>query len=97
MQNVLIEPLFTEKHTAMQADMNKYGFLVVQRANKVQIAQEVERRFQVKVTGVQTMRYKGKTKTQFRKSGRFTGKSPSFKKAVVTIEKGQTLEIFEEA
>ncbi|MCX6151560.1 MAG: 50S ribosomal protein L23 [Ignavibacteriales bacterium] len=96
MRQVLIKPLITEKMNALAEAQNKYGFIVDYAANKIQIANAVEEKFNVVVFDVNTIRYDGKTKTQFRKSGRFTGKSPKFKKAIITLVKGQKIDLFEE-
>ena len=96
MHEVLISPLITEKMTNLSADHGKYGFLVNPKANKIEIARAIEKKFNVHVTGVRTINHSGKTKTQFRKSGRFTGKTPKFKKAIVTLKEGETIELFEQ-
>ena len=75
---------------------NKYGFIVDHNANKSEIAKAIKKRFEVDVVAVNTIKYKGKTKTQFTKKGRFTGKTPQFKKAIITLKEGQTLDLFEE-
>lgn len=93
---ILIKPLLTEKITALQdQNVNVYGFVVSSRANKIDIANAVEKKFNVKVVNVRTVVRKGKTKTQFTRSGRFTGRSATIKKAYVTLEKGQTIDFFE--
>ena|SRR3989304_3109724 len=96
MHQILISPLITEKMTNITADKGKYGFLVNPKANKIQIAKAVEVRFNVHVTDVKTINHRGKTKTQFRKSGRFTGTTAKFKKAIVTLKEGEKIELFEE-
>ncbi len=96
MHQVLISPLITEKMTNLTADLGKYGFLVNPDSNKIEIAKAIEKKFNVHVVSVRTINHPGKTKTQFRKTGRFTGKTSKFKKAVVTLKKGETIEIFEQ-
>lgn len=97
MRSVLIKPLFTEKMTAINAAQNnKYGFIVDVDANKIDIARAINKKFNVNVTEVKTMRYDGKSKTQFTKRGRFTGKKPQFKKAIVTLKEGEKIDLFEE-
>jgi len=96
MNNILIKPLVTEKMTAIMERENKYGFIVDHNANKIEIAKAIKKRFEVDVVAVNTIKYKGKTKTQFTKQGRFTGKTPQFKKAIITLKEGQTLDLFEE-
>ncbi|NOX66058.1 MAG: 50S ribosomal protein L23 [Chlorobi bacterium] len=96
MHNILIRPLVTEKMTELMESENKYGFIVNYNTNKIEIAKAIEKKFEVNVVAVNTIRYKGKTKTQFTRKGRFTGKTPRFKKAIITIKEGQTLDLFEE-
>ncbi len=96
MNNILIRPIVTEKMTAIMENENKYGFIVNYNANKIEIAKAIEKRFEVNVVAVNTIRYKGKTKTQFTKKGRFSGKTPQFKKAIITLKEDQKLDLFEE-
>ena len=96
MNNILIKPIVTEKMTDIMERENKYGFVVDHNSNKIEIAKAVEKRFEVNVVAVNTIKYKGKTKTQFTKRGRFTGKTPQFKKAIITLKEGQKLGLFEE-
>lgn len=98
MLNVLIKPLITEKMSGISdKDPRKFGFVVAVDANKIEIAKAIHKKFNVDVISVNTVRYKGKTKTQFTKKGRFSGKTPKFKKAIVTLKEGQTIDIFGEA
>jgi large subunit ribosomal protein L23 len=95
MQKILIKPFITEKMTAETEKMpNKYGFIVDVNANKIEIAKAVEAKFNVDVVSVNTVRYKGKVKTQFTKKGRFVGKKPQFKKAYIMLKKDQTIDLF---
>ncbi len=96
MHDVLISPLITEKMTNLSADKGKYGFLVNPDSNKIEIAKAIEKKFNVHVVSVRTINHPGKMKTQFRKSGRFSGMTSKFKKAIITLEKGETIEIFEQ-
>ena len=96
MKEILVRPLITEEMTNISADQGKYGFLVNIGSNKIEIAKAIEKKFSVHVLKVRTIKHPGKTKTQFRKSGRFTGKTPSYKKAIVTLKKGETIELFEQ-
>ncbi len=96
MHSVLISPLITEKMTNLTADKGKYGFLVNPNANKIEIAKAIEKKFSVHVVSVRTINHPGKIKTQFRKNGRFSGKTPKFKKAIITLQKDETIEIFEQ-
>jgi large subunit ribosomal protein L23 len=96
MQNVLIRPLITEKITALNERESKYGFIVDYSANKIEIAKAIKKKFDVDVVSVNTINYKGKNKTQFTKRGKFTGKTPRYKKAIVVVKEGQTIDIFGE-
>jgi large subunit ribosomal protein L23 len=96
MNEVLIRPLITEKMTILGSDQGKYGFLVNPKSNKIEIARAIEKKFNVHVTEIRTINHPGKVKTQFRKSGRFTGRTAKFKKAIVTLKKGETIELFEQ-
>ena len=96
MHQILIRPLITEKMTNSSAEKGKFGFVVNPKANKIQIAEAIEKKFNVHVISVKTINHSGKTKTQFRKSGRFTGKTSGYKKAIVTLKEGESIELFEE-
>ena len=87
---VLRRPLITEKTTLLQTQ-NRYGFQVAQGAAKQQIKEAVEAAFSVKVIKVNVMTVPGKT----RRIGRRQVLTPSWKKAVVTLEPGQKIEFFE--
>lgn len=96
MRQILIRPMITEKMTNLTADKGIYGFMVSPEANKIEIAKEIEKKFQVHVESVRTVNHPGKLKTQFRKSGRFSGKTSATKKAYITLKKGETIELFEQ-
>ncbi|MCH7515968.1 MAG: 50S ribosomal protein L23 [Bacteroidetes bacterium] len=96
MHQILIRPLITEKMSNLTADQNKYGFLVIPSANKIEIAKAIQDKFDVHVVDIRTVNHPGKTKTQFRKGGRFTGKTARYKKAIVTLREGETIDLFEE-
>lgn len=97
MRNVLIRPLITEKMNALSEDKKQFGFVVNVNANKIEIAKAIKTKFNVDVVDVNTIKYKGKRKTQFTKKGRFEGKTASYKKAIVTLKEGQTIDLFGEA
>ncbi len=89
-RDILKKPVVTEKSTSLLAD-NKYTFVVDPRANKTEIKQAVEKVFKVKVEKVNTMNVKGKIK----RVRRIPGRTPDTKKAIVTLKKGDKIEIFE--
>ncbi|MXX17868.1 MAG: 50S ribosomal protein L23 [Dehalococcoidia bacterium] len=87
---ILLRPLITEKSTSL-AGQDKYVFEVDLRANKPQIREAVELAFDVTVRNVNTMVVKGKN----RRFGRNVTKQPDWKKAIVTLQPGDTIELFE--
>ena len=89
-RDILIKPIVTEKSTALMED-RKSTFRVPLFATKIQIRQAVEQIFKVKVQAVNTMRYEGKMK----RLGRTQGRRSDWKKAVVTLKPGETIELFE--
>lgn len=90
-REIIIQPMITEKSTLKREMENIYTFKVACSANKNQIKHAVEELFQIKVLDVHTMKYLGKMKTM----GRFTGRKPLWKKAVVKVEEGHTIPLFE--
>ena len=91
---ILLKPMITEKMTAQVDDLNRYGFIVEKNANKLQIKNAVEELYGVSVETVNTMRYAGKTKTRYSKTGVVRGKASSYKKAIVTLVKGETIDFY---
>lgn len=90
---VLVQPLLTEKITSLREKTNTVGFIVHPDANRVQIKQAVEALLKVKVEKVNVMNVRGKAK----RLGRFSGKRSDWKKAFVTLKKGEKLEMYESA
>ena len=89
-RDILIKPIITEKTTALMEE-RKYTFRVPLAATKVEIRQAVEQIFKVKVQAVNTMRYEGTMK----RLGRTQGRRSDWKKAIVTLKPGETIELFE--
>ena len=92
--SVLMKPLITEKMTKTSEKLGQYGFLVDRTANKIQIKQAVEKMYNVTVESVNTMVAPGKAKTRYTKTGVVSGSSGSFKKAVVTLKKGDAIDFY---
>lgn len=90
MHDILLKPVITEKTTMMMAD-GKYTFKVPLKANKIEIRKAVEKVFDVKVKSVSTLRTMGK----FKRMGKYIGKRSDYKKAIVTLQEGETIEFFE--
>ncbi|MGD9898017.1 MAG: 50S ribosomal protein L23 [Calditrichaceae bacterium] len=93
-KRIIIRPLYTEKLAGLQESLNKYGFEVGKESNRIEIKSEVESRFDVKVKSVKVMNVVGKMRQQMTKKGRFYGRRPSWKKAIVTLESGHKLDLF---
>ncbi len=94
MREILKRPLVTEKMTVLQ-EKRQYAFEVDPEANKVEIAQAVEKKFNVNVESIRTMLHKGKAKSQLTRRGRFAGRTPHGKKAIVTLKEGEKIEFVE--
>ena len=94
-RKIIFKPVITERSAILKETDNKFVFEVDPRANKREIKQAVEKLFSVTVKGVNTATIHGKTKTTFMRSGRFTGKRPDRKKAIVTLAKGDNIDIFD--
>ena len=91
----IIKPLVTEKMTAITEKQNNvFGFVVRPEANKLQIKEEVEKCYNVNVKSVSTIRYAGKTKSRYTKRGLVKGRTNAFKKAIVTLSEGETIDFY---
>lgn len=88
-QHLLLRPLVTEKSLARSERRNTYTFEVASGANKIQIRDAVQRTFKVTVTGVRTQLVHGKVK----RMGRFVGRTADWKKAIVRVKQGDSIEI----
>ncbi|MGP1407784.1 50S ribosomal protein L23 [Selenomonas sp.] len=89
-RDILIRPLITEKSTQLMEE-GKYVFVVAKKANKIEIAKAVAEVFNVKVANVNTVNVSGKVK----RMGRFVGKRSDYKKAIVKLAPGETIEFFQ--
>lgn len=89
-----IIPIVTEKANAISEKNNRYTFKVSPDANKFQIKDLVEKLYDVKVISVNTMNFDGKKKQRYTRSGIQRGKVAAFKKAVVTVAEGQTIDFY---
>ncbi|MCK4653871.1 MAG: 50S ribosomal protein L23 [Candidatus Cloacimonetes bacterium] len=90
-REVIIAPMLTEKTTSLQNANNNYTFKVSLNANKIEIAEAIERIFNVNVLSVNTIRQRGKNK----RMGRFVGKRADWKKAIVKLKQGDSITEFE--
>jgi len=92
--DILQKPIITEKMTIQGEKMNRFGFIVAIDANKIQIKKAVEELYNVTVESVNTMRYGGKSKSKQLKTGIQKGKTNASKKAIVTLQEGDTIDFY---
>jgi large subunit ribosomal protein L23 len=92
---IIIKPIVTEKQTLItEKKANRIGFRVSPDANKLEIKAAIEDLYGVTVVKVNTMNYDGKRKSRYTKSGVISGKESAFKKAIVTLKEGETIDFF---
>lgn len=91
---VLIKPILTEKANGQQESLHRYAFKVSRKANKLEIKQAVEEFYGVNVVDVNTAVVPGKNKTRYTKKGFVKGQKPSFKKAMVTVAAGDSIDLY---
>jgi len=91
---VIIRPVITEKAENLTEKRNQYTFIVEKSANKIQIKKDIEEMYKVNVTDVNTIRMPGKVKVKGTRSGYQVGRKPSYKKAIITVESGETIDIY---
>lgn len=91
---ILLKPIVTEKMTEQTEKLNRYGFIVDVRASKDQIKQAVQDMYDVEVKSVNTMRYEGKKKSRYTKTGVLNGRTNAFKKAVVTLANEDAIDFY---
>jgi large subunit ribosomal protein L23 len=96
-REVLIRPILTEKMLQMQEMAHKYSFVVNIDSNKIEIKNAVEKKFDVSVIKVATVKVKGKAKQSNTRRGLTRGKRPDWKKAIVTLREGDSIDYFETA
>ena len=92
--SIIIKPIITEKMTAQAEKLNRYGFIVDKKADKLQIRKEVEDLYGVKADSVNTIRYAGKRKSRYTKAGFVEGRTNAYKKAIVTLKEGQAIDFY---
>jgi len=91
---ILVKPLVTEKMTDQSERFNRYGFVVDRRASKPEIKKAIESLYDVTVESVNTMVYGGKVKSRYTKGGIITGKTNAYKKAIVTLVEGDSIDFY---
>jgi large subunit ribosomal protein L23 len=94
LSEVLIRPILTEKANAQQEKLRRYAFKVNKKANKLEIKKAVEGFYGVTILDVNTVVVPAKHKSRFTKSGVVEGRKPSYKKALVTLAEGESIDLY---
>jgi large subunit ribosomal protein L23 len=94
LSEVLIKPILTEKANAQQEKLRRYAFKVNRKANKLEIKKAIEGFYGVNVIDVNTAVVAGKNKTRFTKAGYIQGQKQAYKKAMVTVAEGETIDLY---
>lgn len=92
--SIIIKPIVTEKITKDGEVFNRFGFVVDKKANKVQIKKAIEAAYGVRVVNVNTMNVRPDRSTKYTKSGLITGKTNAYKKAIVQVQEGETIDFY---
>tara|TARA_B110000967_G_scaffold69066_1_gene71446 strand:- start:8230 stop:8520 length:291 start_codon:yes stop_codon:yes gene_type:complete len=92
---ILVKPLITEKMSLLSESKGQYGFKVAIDATKPEIKAEIEKMYGVEVLKLRTLVVAGKRKTRFTKSGVSNGKKNNYKKAIVSLAEGQSIDFYE--
>lgn len=91
---IIIKPLVTEKMNSITEKLNRYGFIVNKESNKIEVKNAVEKLYGVTVTDVKTFRYAGKAKSRNTKAGLIVGRTSSYKKAIVSLKDGDSIDFY---
>ena len=91
---IIIKPIVTEKMTQISEKFNRVGFQVAHSANKNEIKKAVEEMYNVTVISVNTSNYHGKKKSRYTKAGIINGMTATYKKAIVTLKEGDTIDFY---
>jgi len=92
--DVLVKPVLTEKANGQMEKAQRYSFVVDRKANKLEVKKAVESFYNVKVVDVNTAVVPGKHKSRFTKAGVIQGMKPAYKKAIVTVAEGDSIDLF---
>ena len=91
---IIMKPVLSEKMTGLTDKLNRVAFIVAKKANKFEIKSAIEKMYGVTVKEVNTMIYQGDAKSRYTKSGLLSGRTNSFKKAIVTLAEGDSIDFF---
>ncbi|GAB4297082.1 MAG: 50S ribosomal protein L23 [Marinilabiliales bacterium] len=92
--DIILKPIVTEKMNRQGEVLNRFGFIVHRKANKIEIKKAIEELYGVNVISVNTMIYPRKIKQRYTKTGLLKGKTSSYKKAIVTLAEGETIDFY---
>ena len=92
--NIIIKPIVTEKVTKESEVLNRYGFFVDKKSNKVQIKKAIEATYGVNILSVNTMKVRPNRTTKYTKSGLISGKTNATKKAIVQVQEGEIIDFY---
>jgi large subunit ribosomal protein L23 len=91
---ILKKPILTEKASLLTEKLNRYAFKVDPKANKIQIKNAIKQMYNVEVLAINTIVVSGKKKTRYTKAGFVSGSAPKYKKAIVTLKEGETIDFY---
>lgn len=94
LSEILIKPILTEKANSQQESLRRFAFKVNRKANKLEIKKAIETFYGVTVVDVNTSVIPGKNKTRFTKAGFIQGRKPAYKKALITVAEGETIDLY---
>ena len=92
--SILIKPIITEKATNDSELFNRYSFVVEKSANKIEIKKAVETAYGVSISSVKTLNYPVQKNTKFTKKGLVTGKKGAYKKAIIQLAEGESIDFY---
>ncbi|WP_431243090.1 50S ribosomal protein L23 [Flavobacterium sp. P21] len=92
--SIIIRPIVTEKVTKESEVLNRFGFVVDKKANKVEIKKAIEVAYGVTIVSVNTMNVRPDRSTKYTKSGLISGKTNAYKKAIVQVQEGETIDFY---
>ena len=92
--SILIKPIITEKATNDSELFNRYAFVVDKNANKIEIKKAVETAYGVSISSVKTLNYPVQKNTKFTKKGLVTGKKGGYKKAIIQLAEGESIDFY---
>jgi len=92
--SIIIKPIITEKITKESEISNRFGFVVDRKANKIQIKKAIEATYGVNIVAINTMNVRPDRTTKYTKSGLISGKTAAYKKAIVQVQEGETIDFY---